>query len=74
MTDSWHSTLQACANIMTETCITSDGQSGSAMWDTDYKIRGIVTGKVCPTLTGLPPCLKSFQQTQSSPQEVSHFR
>jgi len=36
----------ACANIMTETCITSDGQSGSAMWDTDYKIRGIVTGKV----------------------------
>jgi hypothetical protein len=38
--------LQRCANILTHTCISSDGQSGSGMWDTDYKIRSILTGKV----------------------------
>lgn len=37
---------QACANIMQHTCLSSSGQSGSAMWDNTTNIRAILTGKV----------------------------
>lgn len=38
--------MQRCSNILTHTCISSDGQSGSGMWDTDYSIRAVLTGRV----------------------------
>ena len=38
--------LQACANIIGHTCISSNGQSGSSMWDGQNRIRAILTGKV----------------------------
>ena len=49
---------QACANIIGHTCLSSNGQSGSSMWDAQNRIRAILTGKVginvhvllsCPT-------------------------
>lgn len=38
--------VQACANIISHTCISSNGQSGSSMWDAQNRIRAILTGKV----------------------------
>ena len=38
--------LQRCSNILTHTCISSDGQSGSGMWDDAFSIRAVLTGKV----------------------------
>ena len=38
--------VQACANIIGHTCISSNGQSGSSMWDAQNRIRAILTGKV----------------------------
>eukprot|EP00884_Botryococcus_braunii_P022171 jgi/Botrbrau1/8638/Bobra.0196s0032.1 len=35
-----------CANILEHTCLSSNGQSGSSMWDADNKVRAILTGKV----------------------------
>ena len=37
-----------CGNIMSHTCLSYDGQSGSAMWDSDHLQRAILCGKVCP--------------------------
>jgi hypothetical protein len=39
--------LQRCANILQHTCLSSNGQSGSSMWDDNQRIRAILTGKVC---------------------------
>ena len=39
--------VQGCANILEHTCLSSNGQSGSAMWDSSLGIRAILTGKVC---------------------------
>ena len=44
--------VQRCANILQHTCLSSNGQSGSSMWDDNQRIRAILTGKVCPI-----PCL-----------------
>ena len=38
--------LQGCANILEHTCLSSNGQSGSSMWDASLGIRAILTGKV----------------------------
>ena len=38
--------VQACANVMTHTCLSTNGQSGSGMWDASNAIRAILTGKV----------------------------
>ena len=35
-----------CANIMSHTCLSYDGQSGSAMWDASNLQRAILCGKV----------------------------
>ncbi|BDA51220.1 probable glutamyl endopeptidase [Coccomyxa sp. Obi] len=35
-----------CANILQHTCLSSNGQSGSSMWDNSQRIRAILTGKV----------------------------
>ncbi|KAK9838458.1 hypothetical protein WJX81_000661 [Elliptochloris bilobata] len=37
---------QACANVMTHTCLSTNGQSGSSMWDSSNAIRAVLTGKV----------------------------
>jgi hypothetical protein len=45
--------LQACANIISHTCLSSNGQSGSSMWDDQNRIRAILTGKVSSLLDSL---------------------
>lgn len=45
--------MQGCANILQHTCLSSNGQSGSSMWDANLGIRAILTGKVCATSTWL---------------------
>ncbi|KAK9814047.1 hypothetical protein WJX73_010381 [Symbiochloris irregularis] len=35
-----------CGNIVNHDCLSSDGQSGSGMWDPSYTLRSILTGKV----------------------------
>ena len=36
----------SCSNIVIHTCLSSDGQSGSGMWDANYTQHAILTGKV----------------------------
>lgn len=35
-----------CANIVQHHCLSSDGQSGSGMWDPNVTVRAILSGKV----------------------------
>lgn len=44
-----------CANIVNHHCLSSDGQSGSGMWDPDYVLRAVLSGKVqSPSLPASP--------------------
>ena len=42
----------SCSNIIIHTCLSSDGQSGSGMWDANYTQHAILTGKVSLGLSG----------------------
>ena len=35
-----------CANIVQHHCLSSDGQSGSGMWDNSFTLRSVLSGKV----------------------------
>ena len=37
----------SCCNILQHSCVASDGQSGSPMWDAHYTLHSVLTGKVC---------------------------
>jgi hypothetical protein len=39
---------------MTHTCLSTNGQSGSSMWDASNAIRAILTGKVRRAATPAP--------------------
>ena len=41
-------TSGGCDNIIRHTCLSSDGQSGSGMWDANHLQHAILTGKVGP--------------------------
>jgi len=51
--------MQACANLFIHNCATTTGQSGSSMWDSDFKIRSLSIGKVSGF--DAPSALFSFQ-------------
>ena len=36
----------SCSNVILHTCLSSDGQSGSGMWDSNTTSHAVLTGKV----------------------------
>ena len=56
---------QGCANILQHTCLSSNGQSGSSMWDNSLGIRAILTGKV-RARTKIRRCRQSPEQSAGS--------
>ena len=64
---------QGCSNILTHTCISSDGQSGSGMWDSNYQIRAILTGKVS-SRSPLPITLRPSPHSATLSQPQQHIQ
>ena len=65
--------LQACANIISHTCLSSNGQSGSSMWDDQNRIRAILTGKVnSPAVPLLSVALVPARHCGAGKQHVIH--
>ena len=71
-----------CGNIMSHTCLSYDGQSGSAMWDSAHLQRAILCGKVgsrcmapkCVVHVGMLGGFAMAAKVQQSPVNFSNKR